>query len=77
MVCCDDISEYIAKSWLKGDLNRDCTVNELDLTLFAASFGRTDCNQEESCQGDFTGDGDQDGSDLARLAANFGLTDCP
>ena len=77
VVCCDDISEYIAESWLKGDLNRDCTVNELDLTFFSASFGRIDCNQEESCQGDFAGDGDQDGSDLARIAANFGLTDCP
>jgi len=77
VVCCDDISEYITESWLKGDLNHDCTVNESDLAIFSASFGRTNCNQEESCQGDFTGDGDQDGSDLARLAANFGLTDCP
>ena len=77
VVCCDDISEYITKSWLKGDLNHDCTVNESDLAIFSASFGRIDCNQEGACQGDITGDGDQDGRDLAKLAANFGLTDCP
>jgi hypothetical protein len=41
-----------------------------DLAVFAADFGRTDCNND--CEGDFDGDDDVDGSDLAVFAANLG-----
>ena len=41
-----------------------------DLAVFAADFGRTDCNND--CEDDFDGDDDVDGSDLAVFAANLG-----
>jgi len=45
--------------------------------IFASDFGRTNCDQNDPCKGDFDGDGDVDGSDLAVFAADFGRTDCP
>ena len=47
-----------------------------DLSVFAADFGRTDCDRDSPCKGDFDYDGDVDGSDLAIFAADFGRTDC-
>ena len=48
-----------------------------DLAIFAADFGRTDCNSGLDCEGDFNNDSDVDGSDLAVFASDFGRTDCP
>ncbi|MEA1867254.1 MAG: C25 family cysteine peptidase [Thermodesulfobacteriota bacterium] len=45
--------------------------------IFASDFGRTNCDQNDPCKGDFDDDGDIDGSDLAVFAADFGRTDCP
>ena len=59
----------------EGDFDHDGDVDGSDLAMFAADFGRTDCNSD--CSGDFDGDGDVDGSDLAVFAADFGRTDCP
>jgi hypothetical protein len=61
----------------EGDFDGDGDVDGSDLALFAADFGRTDCDQADPCNGDFNGDGDVDGSDLAVFAADFGRTDCP
>ncbi|HHI04062.1 MAG TPA: hypothetical protein ENL45_00775 [Candidatus Woesearchaeota archaeon] len=63
----------------EGDFDCDGDVDGSDLAIFAADFGRTDCNQPSvlPCEGDFDGDGDVDGSDLAVFAADFGRTDCP
>ncbi|CAD7773560.1 hypothetical protein DMNBHIDG_00782 [Candidatus Methanoperedenaceae archaeon GB37] len=63
----------------EGDFDGDSDVDGSDLAIFAADFGRTDCNQPSvlPCEGDFDGDGDVDGSDLAVFAADFGRTDCP
>ena len=57
-----------------GDFDHDGDVDGSDLAVFAADFGRTDCDGD--CQGDFDDDGDVDGSDLAVFAADFGRTDC-
>ena len=61
----------------EGDFNGDGDVDGSDLAVFAADFGRTDCETEPPCEGDFDGDNDVDGSDLAIFAADFGRTDCP
>ena len=72
-----------ADEWMpplcEGDFDGDSDVDGSDLAIFAADFGRTDCNQPSvlPCEGDFDGDGDVDGSDLAIFAEDFGRTDCP
>ena len=60
--------------YCNGDFDCDLDIDGSDLSVFAADFGRTDCNND--CNGDFDGDDDVDGSDLAVFAANFGQTDC-
>jgi hypothetical protein len=59
-----------------GDFEPDGDVDGSDLAVFAADFGRTDCDQGEHCEGDFDHDNDVDGSDLAVFAAEFGQTNC-
>ncbi len=61
----------------EGDFDNDHDVDGLDLSVFAADFGRTDCNTQNSCKGDFDRDNDVDGTDLAVFTADFGRTDCP
>jgi N-acetylneuraminic acid mutarotase len=73
----DEITEYTAKSWLKGDLNRDCAVDESDLAIFAPHLGRADCGQGPACEGDAEPDGDVDGADFAPIINNLGKFDCP
>jgi hypothetical protein len=58
----------------EGDFDGDGDVDGSDLAVFAADFGRTDCDGD--CEGDFDNDGDVDGSDLAIFALDFGRTDC-
>ena len=60
----------------KGDLDNDGDVDGSDLAVFAADFGRTDCDTGPPCEGDFDHDNDVDGSDLAIFAGDFGRTDC-
>jgi hypothetical protein len=61
----------------EGDFEPDGDVDGSDLAVFAADFGRTDCDTGPLCEGDFDNDNDIDGSDLAVFAADFGRTDCP
>ena len=61
----------------EGNFDKDGDVDGSDLAVFAADFGRTDCDHGDPCEGDFDGDNDVDGSDLAVFAADFGRTDCP
>jgi hypothetical protein len=61
----------------EGDFNADGDVDDSDLSVFSADFGRTDCGVPTTCPGDFNNDGDVDGSDLAIFAADFGRIDCP
>jgi len=61
----------------EGDFDNDSDVDGSDLAVFAADFGRTNCDQGEPCEGNFDSDNDVDGSDLAVFAADFGRTDCP
>lgn len=61
----------------KGDYDDDGDVDGSDLAVFAADFGRTNCDSGEACEGDFDLDNDVDGSDLAAFSADFGRTDCP
>lgn len=63
--------------YCKGDFDRNGRVDEEDLSVFAADFGRTDCYLNGACEGDFTYDGDVDGADLAVFSADYGREDCP
>ena len=71
----------VTTSWpedlCEGNFDHDGDVDGSDLAVFAADFGRTDCDEGEECEGDFDNDDDVDGSDLAVFAAEFGRTDCP
>ncbi len=59
-----------------GDFDSDRDVDGNDLSVFAADFGRTDCDTGPVCEGNFDNDNDVDESDLADYAAEFGRTDC-
>ena len=61
----------------EGDFDDDGDVDGSDLAVFAADFGRTNCDSGSECEGDFDHDNDVDGGDLAVFAADFGRTDCP
>lgn len=61
----------------QGDFEPDGDVDDSDLVVFAADFGRIDCAIGPPCEGDFEPDGDVDGADLAIFSADFGRTDCP
>ena len=68
---------FLSEPLCLGDFEGDGDVDGSDLAVFAADFGRTDCDQGDACEGDFDGAGDVDSSDLALFAADFGRTDCP
>ena len=58
-----------------ADFESDGQVDDADLSIFAANFGRTDCSGD--CDGDFIPiDNDVDGSDLAVFAVDYGRMDC-
>lgn len=61
-----------------GDFQPDGKVDETDLAVLAAEFGRTDCcgAEVEPCEADFDNDCAVDGGDLAVFIAEFGRTDC-
>jgi hypothetical protein len=60
-----------------GDLNGDGDIDGADLAVFAADFGRKDCNEGDPCQGDFEPDGDVDEDDLSIFVLGFGGSACP
>ena len=49
----------------QGDFDDDAKVVGSDLAVFAADFGRTDCDIGNPCEGDFDSNSDCNGSDLA------------
>ena len=49
-------------------------VSDANLAVFAAEFGRKDCNG--NCLGDSDGDGDADGKDFAAFVTALGGS-CP
>ncbi len=61
----------------EGDFNDDGDVDGSALAVFAADFGRTNCDVGDPCEANFDGDEDVDESDLAVFTADFGRTDCP
>lgn len=65
---------YEQRNVILGDFDRDGDVDGSDLAVFAADFGRTNCDSSPECEGDFNHDNDVDGSDLAVFASNFGRT---
>ena len=84
-----DITDYYANTnicikafskdpdFCEGDFKCDRDVDGSDLAIFAADFGRTNCDTAPFCDGDFDGDDDVEGPDLAIIAADFGRRDCP
>jgi hypothetical protein len=71
----DTVTVNVLNNTCPGDFDNDNDVDGSDLSIFAADFGRTDCNGD--CEGDFDTDGDIDGSDLSVFASDFGKTHCP
>ena len=57
---------------LKGDVNGDCRVDGLDLSILGPSFGSNSGDVNYSTFADTNNDKAVDGEDLARLARNFG-----
>jgi hypothetical protein len=68
------VAEYQVEgaSVLKGDINGDCRVDGLDLSLLGPSFGSISGDVNYSNFADTNKDEKVDGDDLARLARNFG-----
>jgi hypothetical protein len=60
-----------------GNFDNDNDVDDADLAVFAADFGRADCGSGSVCNGDFDNDQDVDGGDLAKFLKDFGRSDCP
>ena len=60
----------------EGDFEPDGDVDGSDLAVFAADFGRTNCDAEPICAGNFDNDNDVDVSDFAVFTADFGRSDC-
>jgi len=63
--------------YCRGDFDSDGDVDGSDLAVFAADFGRTNCDQPPPCEGNFDNDLDVDGEDMAVFSAEFGRIDCP
>ena len=61
----------------EGDFEPDGDVDQIDLSVFAADFGRTNCDVGDVCEGEFDYDNDVDGYNLFVFAADFGRTNCP
>ncbi|NWH03823.1 C1 family peptidase [Desulfobacter latus] len=61
----------------EGNFDGDNDVDVSDFAVFAADYGRTDCDTGDLCEGNFDGDNDVDVSDFAVFAADYGRTDCP
>jgi hypothetical protein len=52
-------------------------VDENDLSVLAADFGRADCAGHPDCPGDFNTDNDVDGMNLSTFIVDYGRNDCP
>jgi hypothetical protein len=74
-ICLMNVRSAMAATVCNGDFETDGEVDNADLAVFAANFGKINCCRD--CPGDFEPDGSVDGSDLALFAADFGRTDCP
>ena len=72
-----DTITYVVSAPCEGDFDGDHTVDDYDLKVFAADFGRIGCTGPSDCPGDFGPDGDVDGADLATFVEDFGRGDCP
>ena len=64
--------DVAGESRIKGDVNGDCRVDGLDLTLMGLSFGSSFGEVQFSFFADTNNDKKIDGDDLAKLARNFG-----
>jgi hypothetical protein len=60
----------------EGDFEPDGDVDGSDLAVFAADFGRTNCDTEPICAGNFDNDNDVDVFDFAVFTTDFGRSDC-
>jgi len=61
---------------LAGDVNGDCVVNIVDISLAGAAFGSTSSSPSWNAAADLNNDGVINILDLAIVATNFGRT-CP
>lgn len=57
---------------LKGDLDRSCRVDGIDLVIVALAFGSQSGEARYNPRADINSDGVVDGRDFAELASNFG-----
>ena len=64
--------EVAGASYLRGDVNGDCSVDGFDLALMGRSFGSARGEEAYSRLADTNNDSKIDGDDLAKLSRNFG-----
>lgn len=57
---------------LMGDVNRDCVVDGLDISIVARAFGSDPTHSRWKPEADLNGDGVIDGLDIAKVARNYG-----
>jgi Lectin like domain/Papain family cysteine protease len=60
----------------EGNFDGENDVDDADLAVFAADFGRSDCGSDPPCEEAFGADGDVDGIDLAVFVTDFGRNNC-
>ena len=66
----DDLMLARIESDILGDMDGDDDVDGKDIKLFAAEYGRTDCNGD--CEGDYVVDSAINENDLVIFTGNFG-----
>ncbi len=64
-------------AFCQADFDNDGDVDATDTSVFAADFGRIDCDSGEVCEADFDLDNDVDATDIAVFSREFGRIDCP
>lgn len=69
-----DTADGLVRATIPGDVNGDCVVNVLDLTIVAFSYGFFAWEPEYNLEADLNNDGIVDMRDLTIVAFNLGKT---
>jgi hypothetical protein len=70
-----DPLDVLSVPYCAADFDHDGDVNDTDMMLFMAEYGRAICSN--SCDGDFDSDGDVDGVDFTLIGKSYGTSGCP
>ena len=69
-----ETADGLVRATIPGDVNGDCVVNVLDLTIVALSYGFFAWEPEYNLEADLNNDGIVDMRDLSKVAFNLGKT---